>query len=73
MIRENYITDTCASDFKDLDGNILGMICYIDADFGTEDLVDMDKGMREIWDEEDEDSAAILEENQYDLIICRNI
>lgn len=73
MTRQPYITDTCVSGFKDLDGNILGMVCYIDADFGTEDLVDMDKGLREIWDEEDEESCAIQEENQYDLIICRNI
>lgn len=73
MIRQPYIIDTFVSDFKDSDGNILSMRCYIDADFGTEDLVDMDKGLREIWDEEDEDSAAILESNQYDLIICRDI
>ena len=73
MIRENYITDTCVSEFKDLDGNILSMVSYIDVDLEAEDLVDMDDGIREILDKEDEDSAAILEENQYDLIICRTI
>lgn len=73
MIRENYITDTCVSGFKDLDGNILRMVSYIDADLEAEDLVDMDDGIREILDKEDEDSAAILEENQYDLIICSTI
>ena len=73
MIRENYITDTCVSEFKDLDGNILSMVSYIDADLEAEDLIDMDDGIREILDKEDEDSAAILEENQYDLIICSTI
>lgn len=73
MIRQPYIIDTFASDFKDSDGNILGMGCYIDADFGTEYLVDMDKGIREILDKEEEDSSAILESNQYDLINCRDI
>lgn len=72
MTRQPYIIDTCVSGFKDLDGNIQGMV-YIDADFGTEDLVNIDKGVRDIWDEEDEDSCAIQEENQYDLIICRSI
>ena len=73
MTRENYITETCVSEFKDLDGNILSMVSYIDADLEAEDLIDMDDGIREILDEEDEDSAAILEENQYDLIICSMI
>ena len=73
MIRENYITDTCVSEFKDLDGNILSMVSYIDVDLEAEDLVDMDDGIREILDKEDEDSAAILEENQYDLITCSTI
>ena len=73
MIRQSYIIDTFASDFKDSDGNILGMGCYIDSDFGTEYLVNMDDGMREILDKEEEDSSAILESNQYDLIICRDI
>lgn len=73
MIRQPYIIDTFASDFKDSDGNILGMGCYIDADFGTEYLVNMDDGMREILDKDELDSSAILEGNQYDLIICRDI
>ena len=73
MVRETYITETCVGGYKDLDGTILTMIDYIDSDLDVEDLVDMDKCMREILDEEDEDSCAILEDNQYDLINCMTI
>lgn len=70
IIRENYITDTCVADFKDMDGDILKMISNIDNTF---ECGDGDKSVKVIIDEEDEDSAAILEESQYDLIISRRI
>jgi hypothetical protein len=73
MIRQPYIIDAFASDLKDSDGNILSMGCYIDEDFGTEYLVNMDDGMREILDKEELDSSAIFEANQYDLIICMDV
>ena len=73
MIKQGYITDTCVSDFKEMDGEIDFMLSYIDMDLGLDDLVDMDEGMFEILDKEYEDSAAILEENQYDLVMCSGI
>ena len=73
IIREGYITDTCASDFKDMDGEILHMICNVDKTYDGDLLCDEDKSIKVIIDEENEDSAAILEENQYDLIIYRTI
>ena len=73
MIKQAYIINTCASDFKEMDGEIDFMLSYIDIDLGLDDLVGMDEGMCEILDKEDEDSAAILEENQYDLVMCSGI
>lgn len=72
-IRETYMTDTCVSDFKDMDGEILKMISNIDKDCDGDLLCDEDKSVKVILDEEDEESCAIQEENQYDLIICRTI
>ena len=56
-------------DFKDMDGEIDFILSPIDMDLEVDDLVDMDEGMCEILDREDEDSAVILEENQYDLVM----
>ena len=69
-IRENYITDTCVIDFKDIDGEILKMISNVDNTF---ECGDGDKGVNEIFDEEYEHSEAILDDTQYDLIINRRI
>jgi len=73
IIKEDYITDTCASDFKDMDGKILQMISNIDNTYDGDLLCDEDKSLMIILDEEDEESCAIQEENQYDLITCRTI
>ena len=70
MIKQTYITDTCVGDYKDMDGEIDFMLSPIDVDLDVDDLVDMDEGMCEILDREDEDSAVILEENQFDLVMC---
>lgn len=69
MIKQAYITDTCVGDFKDMDGEIDIILSHIDMDLEADDLVDMDEGMCEILDREDEDSAVILEESQYDLVM----
>ena len=69
MIKQAYITDTCVGDFKDMDGEIDIILSHIDMDLEADDLVGMDEGMCEILDREDEDSAVILEENQYDLVM----
>ena len=71
MIKQTYtyITDTCVGDFKDMDGEIDIILSNIDMDLETDDLVDMDECMCEILDKEDEDSAVILEENQFDLVM----
>ena len=69
MIKQAYITDTCVGDFKDMDGEIEIILSHIDMDLEADDLVGMDEGMCEILDREDEDSAVILEENQYDLVM----
>ena len=73
FIKEDYVTDTCASDFKDMDGKILQMISNVDKSCDGDSLCDEDKSVMVIFDEEDEDSCAIQEENQYDLIICRTL
>lgn len=73
FIKEDYITDTCVSDFKDMDGAILQMISNVDKTCDGDLLCDEDKSVKVILDEEDEDSCAIQEENQYDLIICRTL
>ena len=71
VIREGYITDTCLPEFKDLDGSKLSMYFHIDEDLEGDDLCYGDKGMREILDEEDENSGSILEECRYDLMKVR--
>lgn len=73
MIKRPYIINTCVSDFKEMDGEIDFMLTYIDMDLLADDLVDMDGGMCEILDKEYEDSSSILEENQYDLVMCSGI
>jgi len=73
-IKEGYITDTCASDYKDKDGAILQMINNIDKTCDGDILCrDEDKSVMVILDEDDEESCAIQEDNQYELIICRTI
>lgn len=70
---QKYILDTCASGFKDLDGKILHMTNDIDKICDDDLLCDEDKSVMVIFDEEDEESCAIQEENQYDLMIYRMI
>lgn len=69
----NYITDTCSSDYKDMDGAILQMIDNIDKTCDGDLLCDEDKSVKVILYKEEEDSAAILGGNQYELIICGDI
>lgn len=73
FIREGYITETCVGDYKDRDGTIDQKIGNIDYTLDGDGLCDSDNSVCEIWDEESEFSGDILEDNQYDLIICRTI
>lgn len=71
IIRESYITDTCFVEYKDVDGSKLSRYFHIDEDLKGDDLCYSDKGMREILNEEYENSDGILEDSQYDLIKVR--
>mgnify|MGYP003480965846 CR=1 FL=1 len=73
FIRENYITEACVSDYKDRGGTINQKICNIDYTLYCDVLCDSDNSVDEIWDEESDFSGEILEDNQYELIICRTI
>jgi hypothetical protein len=71
FIRDNYITDACASKFKDMDGKILQMTSNIDNTCDGDLLCNEDKSVMAIFDEEDEESCAIQE--GYELINCSTI
>lgn len=73
FIREGYITETCVSDYKDMDGTMVLGIGNIDYTLYGDVLCDSDNSVDEIWDEESDFSGEILEDNQYELIICRTI
>ena len=73
FIREGYITNACVSDYKDRDGTINQKICNIDYTLYGDGLCDSYNSVDEIWDEESDFSGEILEDNQYELIICRTI
>lgn len=73
MIRDNYITDTCDSNYKDMYGEILSKLSYLDKGEYGEYLFYGNIGVNDIWDVEYEESCRIQEDNQYELIICRTI
>ena len=73
FIRDNYIIDTCTSKFKVMDGKILQTTSNIDKTCDGDLLCNEDNSVMVIFNEEDDESCAIQEENQYDLIICRTI
>jgi hypothetical protein len=73
FIKESYITETCVSNYKDMDGEISHMISNIDKTCDGDLLCDEDKSVMVIIDEEDEESCAIQEDTQYELISCRCI
>lgn len=56
-----------------MDGAIFQMIDNTDKTCDSDLLCDEDKSVIVILDKEEEDSAAILGGNQYELIICGDI
>ena len=72
MTRNKYITDTCESNYKDMDGEILSKLSLDKGEYGDY-LRYGNIGVMDIWDEEYEESCRIQEDNQCELIICRTI
>ena len=72
-IRDSYITDTCAADYKDIDGEIFQKTNNVDKTCDGDILCDEDKSAMDIFNEESEYSWAILYDSPCRLISYSDI
>lgn len=74
FIKDSYITDTCFTDYKYMDGKMSQGINNMDKTYDADVLCyDEDKSVMAIFDEEKEYSFGILLDCQYGLITYSDI